>query len=441
MRRLGVLVFTALFVFAVPVPATAAGATAGPAFADYDIRLTGDGFTWHGRQSIRFTNTTGGPLDTVWLRLWGNETVGCANAVRVSGFRGGTAGGLAVDCTALPVRLPRPLRPGARAEIGFDVDIVVPDRDSRFGRHAGAAFLGFALPVLAVHDRDGWHLEPPTPHGESNYTLTADWRVRLDHPSDLAVPGSGISVSRPGAPGRTVTSFHAPRVRDFAFAAGRFVEHTARTRDGVLVRLWQGADVTDAAAAAALTTAVDSMATFDDWYGRYPYPEVDVVTGDFPWGSMEYPTYVVAVPAQVAVSHELAHQWWYALVGNNQYADPWLDETITHYSSLRFTGAPSIDCANPPWQSPDDRITNGHDYWDPLPGGHYGLSVYLIGACMMADLEQTMGSDRMLAMLRSYAHAHRYGISTPDAFLTAAQAAAPVDLSPLWTRWRVDRPA
>jgi len=126
-------------------------------------------------------------------------------------------------------------------------------------------------------------------------------------------------------------------------------------------------------------------------------------------------------------SHELAHQWWYALVGNNQYADPWLDESITHYSALRFTGEPGTDCAAPPWQGPDDRITNGHDYWDGLPSGHYFVSVYFIGPCMLADLEQTPGSDRMLAMLKSYAVAHRYGVSTPRDFGAAAQHASPVD--------------
>jgi aminopeptidase N len=235
-----------------------------------------------------------------------------------------------------------------------------------------------------------------------------------------------------------VTSAHAPKVRDFAFAAGPFREHTARTASGLTVRVWQGRDVTDAEADLALRTAVDSMTTFADWYGRYPYPEVDVVTGQFPYGSMEYPTLVTAVPDEVAVSHELAHQWWYALVGNNQYANPWLDESFTHYSALRFTGEQGVDCADPPWQGPDDRLTNGHDYWDQQPGGSYFVSVYLIGPCMLTDLETTLGSDRMLAMLKSYATAHRYGISTPAEFRDAAQAASPVDLTPLWDRWRVD---
>lgn len=33
------------------------------------------------------------------------------------------------------------------------------------------------------------------------------------------------------------------------------------------------------------------------------------------------------------VVHELAHQWWYGVIGNNEYADPWLDESFAVYAS------------------------------------------------------------------------------------------------------------
>ena len=217
---------------------------------------------------------------------------------------------------------------------------------------------------------------------------------------------------------------------------GGFTEHSARTVDGVRVRLWQGSDVSDADVRVSPADAVRAMETFADWYGRYPYPEVDVVTGQYPWGSMEYPTLVAAVPGPgVAVTHELAHQWWYALVGNNQYADPWLDEAFTHCSALRLTGEEvGIDCADPPWQ-PGDCLTNGLDYY-AAHGGSGFVVIYLIGSCMLFDLEQTLGGDRMLAMLRHYAVEQRFGISTPEEFRAAAQAVSPVDLAPFWTKWR-----
>jgi hypothetical protein len=87
--------------------------------------------------------------------------------------------------------------------------------------HDGAYnFIGNALPVLAVRDTAGWHLDPYTNNGESFYSLISDFDVTLDHPTALAVPASGTSTDTPGASGRTVTHAVARSVRDFAWAAG-----------------------------------------------------------------------------------------------------------------------------------------------------------------------------------------------------------------------------
>lgn len=50
------------------------------------------------------------------------------------------------------------------------------------------------------------------------------------------------------------------------------------------------------------------------------------------------------LPALVA--HELSHQWFYALVGNNQATDPWLDESLATWGrpspAATATGSASI---------------------------------------------------------------------------------------------------
>jgi aminopeptidase N len=92
--------------------------------------------------------------------------------------------------------------------------------------------------------------------------------------------------------------------------------------------------------------------------------------------------------------------------------------------------------ADPFWPSPEAKVTNGMDYFNA--NGGYGLVVYLLGSCLLHDLEQTMGPARWLGFLRDYAVAHRYGVSTPDAFRTAAQEASPVDLAPVFARWRAE---
>jgi hypothetical protein len=81
------------------------------------------------------------------------------------------------------------------------------------------------------------------------------------------------------------------------------------------------------------------------WFGEYPYEQVTVV--DPAWGAraaggMEYPTLFTAgtqrftspamyTPESVTV-HEAGHQFWYGLVGNNEYEASWMDEGFNSYT-------------------------------------------------------------------------------------------------------------
>ena len=36
---------------------------------------------------------------------------------------------------------------------------------------------------------------------------------------------------------------------------------------------------------------------------------------------------------EIVVAHEVAHQWWYSLVGNDQIDEPWLDEAFAQFTT------------------------------------------------------------------------------------------------------------
>ncbi|MEV6954617.1 hypothetical protein [Streptomyces sp. NPDC051183] len=218
----------------------AAGAVgAAPSQPAYDVALRADatGSHWTGRETVTFGNLSARPLREVYVRLWGNGTDGCGtpqtpSPVRISRVTGGVQGASSVRCSAVRIVLPAPLPPGGRATVGFDVSITVPDRLHRFGRDGAHRYLGNALPVLAVRDAGGWHLDPDVGRGESYYTLASDFLVALDHPAALKVPATGTTTTRPGAHGRTVTTSVARRVRDFAWAAGPFRSGVATSPGG-----------------------------------------------------------------------------------------------------------------------------------------------------------------------------------------------------------------
>ena len=420
-----------------PPPST----TRTPDNIAYTVNLSSDatGATWTGTERVSFTNVSATALPEVYLRLWDNFHGSCpANQpIKITNLTGGTAGALEVGCTALKVTLPAPLAQGQSGTIAFSVSIAVPDGSDRFGRSGAYAYVGNALPVVDVRDGAGWQLSPYTNNGEAFYTLAANFTVTLDHPTALLTPATGTSTEAPGAAGRTVTTATATKVRDFAWAAGPFSRSATTSAAGTRVNTYWTAAISAATAASLQTTSANALDQHASRFGAYPYGEADVVLDNTFWfGGMEYPGFVLDSPSATAAIHELAHQWWYGIVGDDEYANPWLDESFADYSTDLAQGLDGTGCWHPTWQSAAERISNPMSYWDAHPT-RYSTVVYGYGKCMLHDLRRAIGTTAMTGLLRNYAASHWFGVSTPADFKAAAQAATTVDLTSFWTTHRV----
>ncbi|OLZ63006.1 peptidase [Streptomyces sp. IMTB 2501] len=416
--------------------------TRTPAAPSYTVNLSSDtsGTEWTGNESVTFTNASATALNEVYLRLWDNYHGTCdAMPIRVGNVTGGTAEAPTVDCTALKVDLPAPLAQGQSATIGFDLGITVPDGADRFGHDRAYSFIGNALPVLAIRDSSGWHLDPYTNNGEAFYSLAADFKVTLDHPSGLLVPATGTSTDTPGSSGRTVTTATASKVRDFAWAAGPFAKISGTSSTGVAVNVYSVSGISSSSAQSMLATAKTAVDAHASRFGAYPYGELDAVIDDNYWfGGMEYPGFVLDVVSTTALTHETGHQWWYGIVGDDEYNSPWLDEAFTDYATDLALGKTGANCWNSvSWAAADEKITNSMAYWDANPS-RYSTVVYGYGKCALHDLRRVLGDTAMAKLLKDYATAHWYGVSTTAEFKAAAQAATSTDLTSFWTQHRID---
>jgi hypothetical protein len=401
---------------------------------------------WTGRVNISFTNFEAAPLSTIYLRLWSNGVDGCAaDAIEIWGLTGGSLGTPALDCTEVPVTLIPALAPGERATLSMRLRITLPRRSDRFGYAGGLALVGTALPTLEVHDDEGWHHDPFEDLGESFYSVTGRYRVTLVAAPDLDTPATGTLV---GAPvllpsGLIARTYAADGVRDFAWAAGRLEQVSGNTGPTKVVVSYRAGAVTKTQAQKMLAAAQKSVSTFSASFGSYPHPELDVVLGAFPdFGGMEYPTIVFSEVDKWTVAHEIAHQWWYGLVGNDQYAEPWLDESLATWSEgLPFDDA-WVGCASYDFLGAS-RLTSDMGYWGDHPA-HYD-AVYDGGGCMLANLAVKFGAARLQSILRGYAADHWLGVARTEDFTAAIEAAAVLNGVPFnpdvyWATWRVDTP-
>ena len=416
--------------------------TRTPAAPSYNVSLSSntDGTGWTGHESVTFTNASSTALSEVYLRLWDNYHGTCsAMPITVGNLTGGTTGDLSVGCTALEVGLPTPLAQGQSATIGFDLGITVPSGADRFGSDGAFSFIGNALPVLAVRDGAGWHLDPYTNNGESFYSLAADFKVALDHPSSLLIPATGTSADTPGSSGRTITTATASKVRDFAWAAGPFSKISGTSAGGTPVNVYSVSGISSASAQSMLTTAKSAVDAHAARFGAYPYGELDaVLDNNFWFGGMEYPGFVLDLVSTTALTHEIGHQWWYGIVGDDEYNSPWLDEAFTDYATdlaLNKTGANCWSSVS--WASSSEKITNSMAYWD-AHSSRYSTVVYDYGKCALHDLRRVLGDSVMAKLLKDYATSHWYGVSTTAEFKAAAQAATATDLTSFWAQHRID---
>lgn len=398
-----------------------------PARYALDVAYDRRRFALAGTERIAFRNLGPDTLTSVWVRAWANAFGRCAaHRAQVAVVAGGAIAAQRRSCTALEVRLGRPLPSGGETAITLRIRITVPPRPDRFGRFHGAAYFGNAIPVLAVADRRGWQLPPYTFAGESFYSLTSSWRVRLRVPAGLQVASTGTQAGprRGGA-----VTLVAPRARDFMLVVGRFDVRAARA-GAVRLRRFSIPGSSAARARRTLAIAALAMRRYTAWYGPYRRPEVDLVAGPAEVAvggvAMEYPELVLTPDQPTAIAHELAHQWFYSIVGDDQWSEPWLDESFAEFSAARL----------PPREVPnrlrDCRLPDGSR--TPLDAnmarltaarGRYVQTVYVGGACFLRAVQDTLGAAAFDDFMRRLVVAHRDGIDTTAEFVGALRAAAP----------------
>jgi hypothetical protein len=426
--------------FAWTVSPAGSDGTRTPVSPNYTVNLTSNtaGDTWTGTESVSFTNASTTPLPEVYLRLWDNYHGSCPSTpITVTNVTGGTPSPLSVNCTALKITLPSPLAKGQSATIGFNLGIVAPSGADRFGHDGPNNFLGNALPVLAVRDTAGWHLDPYTNNGESFYSLISNFDVTLVHPSALQTPATGTSTETTSG-STTTTHAIAANVRDFAWGAGPFTKITGTSAKGYVVNIYSVSGISAGNAQSMLTVARNALDAHSGRFGDYPYGEADVILDNNFWfGGMEYPGFILDLVSSTALAHELAHQWFYGIVGDDEYTSPWLDEGFTDYATDLFNGITGSGCGIT-WQSSAEKLTNSMAYWD-AHSSRYSTVIYGYGKCTLHDLRRLIGDTAMTNLMKSYAQSHWYGVSTVADFKAAAQAAAgSVDLTSFWASHRVE---
>lgn len=432
-----------------------AAATTAPARAetrphyDMQVSLSYPDASLEVVQKTTFRNNTGGELpDLVFHVVPAYFDSFTLHSARVEG--GEVAASR--DGTVLELKLDPPLAPGDTAEVELRYQVRVPPVGGRFGRGQGILALGNWFPVLAVY-RDGWDRHQYVDVGDAFFTESADFDVAVTSDLPVTIAASGQSMGQ----GEKTRSFRAVGVRDFAMAVSDRYLVRGREVDGVRVLAY-------GPSAPRLEVYLEEAEAALRWFtsnlSPYPYPTLsiaEIYADPTVPTAQEYPALIFVYSAlgadgggtgsysEYTVAHEIAHQWFYSLVGNDQVHDPWLDEALATYASILFYKDRSpghfehyLSRAAAGYRSRaatgGDRPVNTtiNDYRSDLS---YFDIVYRKGAVFLDGLRRLMGDEAFLGLLQEHIQIHSGKVATPRAFLDLAYTRAGESLPPLIARY------
>jgi hypothetical protein len=385
-----------------------------------DYRLEDDRVTVTGTEKVVFTPDR--TVDRLVFRLVPNgpDSAPAGNRLVVDDVRGADVAegryeqAAAADPGGLyVVDLERDLEAGDPTEVALDFTLTLGRRGfDRFGTDEGVSWWASGAPLLAWEPGVGWAEDPFVDlSGETTTSPAADTRVTVSAPEELTVLMTGAQAE-PSAvrDGRRTWTSTEPVARDVGVAAGLFTTERATTPGGVAVTVGvlPGSEL-PADRLGEWTTA--AIADLEAHVGPFPYRTQTVALLRDYGGGIEYPSMIFeASPSRLVLVHEVAHMWFYGMVGNSQFRDPWLDEAFAtwaeavvdeqssfgYQSALRLPGEVGGSMA----EFPDDET-----YFDVV----YGKG----GAALLAAREAA-GAEAFDAAIRCYVDAAAWSIATPE---------------------------
>lgn len=413
----------------------------------------------NGSEEVRYTNTENEPLNEARFRLFPNILGG---KMEVSNL-------LVNDAKATPrydlqnslmiVPIVAPIAPGESVVIRMDFSVEVPRTvELNYGVLAydqDVLALAHAYPMISVFDDEGWNAEIPPQEGDVTYADASFFIVKVTAPKGVTVVTSGRRVGFTEAEQTQSVIVASGPARDFYLAASpNYVETTINT-DGVLIRSYTTADFGEGSQY-LVETAARAIKIFSARYAPYPYTELDFVSTPTLALGIEYPG-MIAITSwiydmengaaneylEATVAHEVGHQWFYNLVGDDQLDDPWLDESLTQFITLQYF----IDTYG---LAGSEGFKSSLEFrWDMIAretipiglpveeydGATYSGIVYGRGPLFFVALRDAMGESAFDAFLTEYTQTLTWKISTPETLQSLAEKNCACDLDDIFNEW------
>ena len=322
-------------------------------------------------------------------------------------------------------------------EIFFD--LALPNCTHRFGYYENNINLANFYPILAVRQNGEWDMTPYYSSGDPFYSVCSNYYVDIKVDNNYICYATGDEINKTTQNDKNVYSYQALAVRDFAMVLGDNFEEKKIQTDKLSVTYVGYKGDSDLEELSQLSSK--AMTYFSKTFEKYPYSNIKIIKTPFLHGGMEYPGLVMIADTiketeekHKVIVHEIAHQWWYGLVGVNESTSAWIDEGLAEYSTALFFGnhAEYNITYN---QMINDAITSYTLYVDVinsingkihtkmnLPVNEYineyeyTYMVYVKGIILFDELSQIVSQQKLIKALSKISSSYKYKNISQDEF-------------------------
>jgi hypothetical protein len=358
------------------------------------------------------TNTRPDPVDRLTfnllpLKLGGGKVIGAS----VDGLEANVT----TSDQSVLVDLPTNLAPGAEARVRVDYRATF----STNPRKKKVLFMK-KNNILAAYRWIPWlsrEQKFKTPNFGESWVTAVSPRVEVTLQSD--VPLVFATSGRETGAQTLQETFVATDVRDFNFSASPSYRVTRESFNGIEVdiytkalspeKLWKWGRL--------------AFERFTDRVGPYPYNHFTIA--ETPDGvGMESPGMVwidsTLEKSRFAyiVVHETAHEWFYSTVGNNQAADPFVDEAVADFLTRDLLGS-----FRKSYCSKGRLDLTVYEYSNAC----YSEVIYVQGGLYLNAYRAEVGADAFWRGLQDFYHAKTLGLAGTRSLLEHLDAASGYD--------------
>ena len=366
--------------------------------------------------------------------------------------------------------LPEPLVPGGIVTIETPFRVKIPFPFSRLGHDDQTYQISQWFPKPAVYDAKGWHHMPYLDQGEF-YSEYGSYHVEVTLPENYVIMGTGNileekenawldSLSALPAPAavnnlrvrsmaardtvkipsssvmKTVT-FEEKNIHDFAWFADKrwLVRKDTVTVPGtgdIITAYSCYLPAHQSGWSKSMQWIKDAVNGYSSAVGPYPYKTVKAVEGAISaGGGMEYPTIAVIAASnserlvQLAIVHEVGHNWFYGILGSNERQYPWMDEGVNSFYEHKF--APSVPAGKKKSAADFDflsyaNLSAAHNLnpadtvMTVMTDKNSMVDIYAKAAYLLDWLEAYMGKEHFEAAMKEYFNTWQFKHPQPHDF-------------------------